>query len=91
MNRILIAEDDDSISNLLKTALNGAGYTCCCAADGKTAADLLEKEPFDLALLDIMLPEIDGYELMEYCRQGCGERPGEGPSHGRRGLHLQAF
>lgn len=68
MNKILIAEDDASISNLLKTALNGAGYTCCCAADGKVAADLLEKEPFDLALLDIMLPEIDGYELMEYCR-----------------------
>lgn len=68
MNKIMIAEDDASIANLLRTALTGAGYACSCAADGKTAADLLEQEPFDLALLDIMLPEIDGYELMDYCR-----------------------
>ena len=68
MNKILIAEDDPAIANLLKTALNEAGYSCTWAEDGKIAADLLEQEPYDLALLDIMLPGFNGYELMEYCR-----------------------
>lgn len=68
MNRILIAEDEAPIANLLQTALTGAGYRCTWAADGARAADLLEAAPFDLALLDIMLPQADGYELLEYCR-----------------------
>lgn len=57
MNRILIAEDEAPIANLLRTALVGAGYCCDWAADGATAADLIETQPFDLALLDIMLPQ----------------------------------
>lgn len=68
MNRILIAEDEPPIANLIKTALDGPDYRCGVAADGLTAADLLEKETFDLALLDIMLPGADGYEVLEYCR-----------------------
>ena len=68
MNRILIAEDEPAIANLLKTALSGAGYSCVTASNGADAADRLEEENFDLALLDIMLPEVDGYELLDYCR-----------------------
>lgn len=68
MNKILIAEDEAPIANLVRTALDGAGYRCTWAPDGEAAADLLEKEPFDLVLLDIMLPKIDGYELLEYCK-----------------------
>ena len=68
MNKILIAEDDPAIANLIRTALDGPDYRCGVAADGLTAADLLEKETFDLALLDIMLPGADGYEVLEYCR-----------------------
>lgn len=68
MNRILIAEDDEAIGNLVERALKGAGYGCRRAGDGEAAADLLERESFDLALLDIMLPRIDGYELLDYCR-----------------------
>ena len=68
MNKILIAEDDASIANLLRTALEDAGYRCVCAPDGRAAADRLEAGPFDLALLDIMLPGIDGYELLDYCK-----------------------
>lgn len=67
MNKILIAEDEASIAKLIRTALEGAGYRCIWAADGEAAADLLESEPFDLALLDIMLPKSDGYEVLEYC------------------------
>ena len=68
MNKILIAEDEDAIANLLKTALISADYSCVHASDGLMAADLLEKEPFDLVLLDIMLPKADGYEVLEYCK-----------------------
>ena len=68
MNRILIAEDDASIANLIRTVLVDAGYRCTWAPDGNQAADLLEKESFDLALLDIMLPGVNGYELLEYCK-----------------------
>ena len=68
MNKILIAEDEHSIANLIKTALDGPDYICTWAADGIAAADILEREPFDLVLLDIMLPGADGYEVLEYCR-----------------------
>lgn len=66
--KILIVEDEKPISNLIKISLKKAGYICECAFDGKEAADLLEENLYDLILLDIMLPEIDGFELMEYIR-----------------------
>lgn len=68
MNRILIAEDEAAIARLVRTVLMDAGYRCVWAPDGNQAADLLEQEPFDLALLDIMLPGADGYELLDYCK-----------------------
>ena len=68
MNKILIAEDEPAIANLIKTALDGPDYSCTWAADGIAAADILEQKPFDLVLLDIMLPGADGYEVLQYCR-----------------------
>ena len=68
MQRILIVEDEEPISNLIKVNLTAEGYHCTCAFDGKAAADFIEKEDFDLILLDIMLPEINGYELLEYIK-----------------------
>lgn len=68
MNKILIAEDEAPIANLIRSALEDAGYHCTWAADGAAAADLLDTAPFDLVLLDIMLPKADGYEVLEYCK-----------------------
>lgn len=68
MNKILIAEDEAPIANLIKTALTDAGYDCTWVADGTAAADLLEGEAFDLVLLDIMLPGANGYEVLDYCK-----------------------
>ena len=68
MLRILIVEDERAISNLMYVNLKAQGYDCTCAFDGKQAADLIEGNSYDLVLLDIMLPEIDGYELLEYSR-----------------------
>lgn len=68
MIHILIAEDEKPISNLIKLSLQNAGYSCTCAFDGAQAADLIEEGNFDLILLDVMMPDIDGFELMEYIR-----------------------
>ena len=69
MSRILVAEDDEAIRELLRQELLRAGYECRICPDGETAADALEKETFDLAVLDIMLPGIDGFDLLSWCRQ----------------------
>ena len=66
MVHILIVEDEKPISNLIRISLANAGYECTCAYDGAQAADLIEEHHYDLILLDIMLPGVDGYELMEY-------------------------
>lgn len=68
MNKILIVEDEKSINRLIKINLSDAGYSCLCAFDGKEAIELIYHNHFDLILLDLMLPEINGYELMEYIR-----------------------
>ena len=68
MINILIVEDEKPISNLIKLSLTNAGYSCQCAFDGESAADMIEEKRYDLILLDVMIPYIDGFELMEYIR-----------------------
>lgn len=68
MIHILIVEDEKPISDLLRLALSKSGYHCTCVYDGVQAADRIERETFDLILLDVMLPGISGFELMEYIR-----------------------
>ncbi len=66
MIHILVVEDERSISHLIQVNLTGAGYACDCVHDGLAAVDKLDQKPYDLVLLDIMLPGADGYEVMEY-------------------------
>ena len=68
MIHVLIVEDEKPISNLIRMSLTKEGFLCTCAYDGAAAADLLEKNTYDLILLDVMMPEVDGFELMEYIR-----------------------
>ncbi len=68
MIRILIVEDEIPISNLIKLSLKNEGYVCDCAFDGESAADKISETSYDLILLDIMIPVIDGFELMEFIR-----------------------
>lgn len=68
MRPILIAEDERPIADLIELTLTGAGYACEQANDGGTAADLIAEHDYELAVLDIMLPGIDGYELLRYLR-----------------------
>jgi DNA-binding response OmpR family regulator len=68
-NKILIVEDDAAISELICMNLGLAGYECTPAVDGERALELSAAGGYDLALLDIMLPGIDGFELMEHMKK----------------------
>ena len=68
MIQILVVDDEYSIANLIKETLEKTGYHCKCVYDGETAANAIETGQFDLVILDVMLPKIDGFELMEYIR-----------------------
>ena len=69
MNRILIVEDEPDIQELLSAYLQQAGYQTSLAGDGVEALELFRSASFDLVLLDIMLPKIDGFGVCELIRQ----------------------
>ena len=68
MIKILIVDDEKPICDLIEMNLSAAGYSCVAVQDGLAAIDAVEKNTFDLVLLDIMLPGADGYDVMEYIR-----------------------
>ncbi len=65
MAEILIVEDELSINELIRKNLNLTGHHCTQAFDGLSAVSLLENAKFDLLVLDIMLPGLDGYQVFE--------------------------
>lgn len=69
MEKILIVEDDFDIQELLQNFLQEAGYQTAVAKDGLEAVSMFSKEGFDLILLDIMLPKIDGFTVCELIRR----------------------
>ncbi len=66
--KILIVEDDKGISDFIVPELNHEGYTTCLAETGRKALDMFESEKPDLILLDIMLPELNGLEVLRRIR-----------------------
>lgn len=64
--RLLVVDDEDSILQFVSYNLKKEGYEVVCAHDGDEALALFEADPFDLVVLDIMLPGVDGYEV---CRR----------------------
>lgn len=69
MRKILIVEDDPAIQALLHDFIQEAGYEVTLASDGVTALTRFSEQAFDLILLDILLPKIDGYGVCEVIRQ----------------------
>ena len=69
MKRILIVEDEPDIQELLRAYLEDAGYQTAVAGDGVAALALFGGQTFDLVLLDLMLPKIDGFGVCELIRQ----------------------
>jgi DNA-binding response OmpR family regulator len=64
MPRLLIVEDEDNLRELYAEELEEEGYEIIRAENGKTAVDLVKKEPFDLIIMDIRMPEMDGIEAL---------------------------
>lgn len=64
MLRILLAEDDANHATLARQALEEEGHVVTTARDGRSALETISKEPFDLVLLDMRLPQVDGRELI---------------------------
>ena len=69
MQKILIVEDDIDIQELLRNFLQEVGYEISIANDGMEAISLFSTIHFDLILLDIMLPKIDGFTVCELIRK----------------------
>mgnify|MGYP000131458829 CR=1 FL=1 len=87
--RLLIVEDDEMSRDLLQKRVSRAGYNVVAVADGNAALQKLSGQRFDLVLLDIMMPGIDGFEV---CRRVQAEGDGGiglfGAGHGEAGGNL---
>lgn len=68
MSKILIVDDEKNVAELIKYNLEIAGYDTVMVHDGKAAVDTVKTGEFDLVILDIMLPEIDGFSILRYIR-----------------------
>src|SRR3954465_762111 len=66
--RVLIAEDEENLAQILSTFLRGRGHYVVCVGDGKAAIQALRDETFDVALLDIVMPEMDGLDTLKQMR-----------------------
>lgn len=69
MQKILVVEDDLDIQELLKNFLQEVGYEIILASDGVEALSVFSVSQFDLVLLDVMLPKIDGFAVCEFIRK----------------------
>ena len=66
--RILVAEDDKNLRNLISKYLENEGYSVFYAEDGEKALDIWYETPVDLAILDVMMPNLDGWEVLSEIR-----------------------
>ncbi|GAC1537267.1 MAG: response regulator transcription factor [Herpetosiphon sp.] len=69
VRRILVADDDPNIANLVRHALSNPGYQVTVSANGLEAIQQFRKTPFDLVILDIMMPFVDGFEATQRIRE----------------------
>lgn len=67
--RLLIADDEENLAQALKAVLEDAGYNCDVCFDGKSAIRLISQEIYDGLILDIMMPEKNGYEVLSIIRK----------------------
>ena len=75
MFNILVADDDKNTRLLFKTILEDNKYTVFTASDGKEALEVMDKEHIDLVVLDIMMPNMDGYEFTKIVRESDNNLP----------------
>lgn len=68
-NRILVVDDEDALRTVLTGELEGEGYQVRSAADGQEAITILTGAEFDLILLDIKMPNVDGFEVLKFVKE----------------------
>ncbi len=66
--RVLVADDDPSILQLVRTIIKREGFDVDCAADGVEAIEFLEEHDYPVVLLDLMMPRMDGFEVIEWLK-----------------------
>jgi DNA-binding response OmpR family regulator len=72
--KVLVADDDEDILALISFRLERSGYRVQTADDGEKAFDLAVQDDFDLVIVDVMMPKLDGYELTRKLRQNPSTR-----------------
>ena len=75
MFHILVVDDDKNTRRLMRAVLEGDGYTVTTACDGEEALAVMDREHIDLAILDIMMPRMDGYEFTKTLRSANSDLP----------------
>ena len=95
--RLLVVEDDSKIASFIIKGLKAAGYAVDHASDGEKALGMVLTEPYDTAIIDIMLPKRDGLSLIEKCeKRRCAPRlsslaPGDRSMTGSKASRLAAM
>ena len=69
--RILVVDDEDDLRTLLSHVLTSRGYIITSASDGEEAISILKMNTFDLALLDIQMPNMNGIQVLKYINENC--------------------
>jgi DNA-binding NtrC family response regulator len=72
-NKILVVDDEEALRTVLASELEGEGYQVTTAEDGQEAINILGSNSFDLILLDIKMPNVDGFEVLKFAK---GRQPG---------------
>lgn len=67
--KILVVDDEDALRTVLSSQLKGEGYDVSSAADGDIAIEMLNSQDFDLILLDLKMPRVDGYEVLSFVKE----------------------
>ena len=83
--QVLVVDDEPGITRFLRDALTRHGYAVSVAADGHQALQLIDRHPVDIVVLDLMLPGMDGFEVLEHLASRS-----EGPQIDTRG-RIQHF
>ncbi len=74
-NSILIVDDEDAVRQVIRRKLEQCGYDICEAADGAEAINALRTIPFDLVITDVIMPEKDGIQTLDFIRKECPTTP----------------
>ncbi len=75
LKRILIVEDEKPMARALELKLNHSGFETATASDGEAALENLKKQKFDLVLLDLMIPKIDGFGVIKAMKENGDKTP----------------